>query len=508
MGALGVALALVAWSELAPQDVGGPISYVITSGNSMEPLLAAGDLVLVKEAESYEVGDAVAYRNPRIENQVVLHRIIAREQDGAYVFQGDNNDFIDPYRANHPDLIGKMWVRVAGGGRVLDKLRDPWVAALVAGGLGLMAIGGVETSKKRRKRGSSATRPSKASTASLATPTTAMTAVGALVLFLLLGVASFTRPTERSVPTSVTYQHEGAFRYSATAPRGPVYQRDVETGDPVFLRLVDEVDLEFDYALRSELANEVSGTAALTATIAGTNGWERTLPLASSTAFEGAETTVSGTMDLDRIRALISDVERETGVVSDRYHLQVTPHVSVEGTVGDTTLNDSFAPVLALQVDELQMQLPPIPSADGASPEDALKPNESVEMAQSVLEPNEVSIGPLDLNVTTARVVALLGIVLALVALAFYGLPLWRGSDEDDPARIRARYGNLLVPMRSLPGDPQLTLAEVTDVEALAKIATRYDRPILHEQSNGTNRYIVEGDGLLFVYSSGEKGES
>jgi len=49
--------------------------------------------------------------------------------------------------------------------------------------------------------------------------------------------------------------------------------RRVATGDTVFLRFVDNLDLRFDYRFESPVADEVAGTAALEATVRGGNGW-------------------------------------------------------------------------------------------------------------------------------------------------------------------------------------------------------------------------------------------
>ena len=54
--------------------LGGPASYVIVSGHSMEPTLYTGDLVVVHQRDEYSVGDMVAFE---IEGgSQVIHRIV------------------------------------------------------------------------------------------------------------------------------------------------------------------------------------------------------------------------------------------------------------------------------------------------------------------------------------------------------------------------------------------------------------------------------------------------
>ena len=70
-----------------------PFGYgfsAILSG-SMEPTLSAGDMVLIKEQDSYSVGDIVAYQYGTIG---VVHRIIRIEGDSA-ITQGDANNIED-----------------------------------------------------------------------------------------------------------------------------------------------------------------------------------------------------------------------------------------------------------------------------------------------------------------------------------------------------------------------------------------------------------------------------
>src|SRR5205823_7409638 len=62
-GAL-LALAAAAWAIAAPAQLGGQVSYVTVTGNSMEPGITSSDLAIVRAADHYQVGDVVLYRHP------------------------------------------------------------------------------------------------------------------------------------------------------------------------------------------------------------------------------------------------------------------------------------------------------------------------------------------------------------------------------------------------------------------------------------------------------------
>lgn len=133
-GAVGVLLALVAvgasWFFLAPAPLGGSTSFAIIDGTSMLPGLRRDDLVLVRPAASYRVGDVVAYRS-RLIHRIVLHRIVA-VRGNRYSFKGDNNRFLDPERVARADLVGKRWLRLPAAGRGATAVHVPWVAAVLA----------------------------------------------------------------------------------------------------------------------------------------------------------------------------------------------------------------------------------------------------------------------------------------------------------------------------------------------------------------------------------------
>lgn len=148
------ALLLVWWFTVAPTQIGGPSTYAVTSGVSMEPLLHAGDFALVRQQTSYRVGQVVLYESPVL-HRPVLHRIVAI-QGGHYFFRGDNNDFVDPGYATRAELVGTLWFAVPALGSVLRWAAKPVCAAILAGTATLavmaMALGGDPRRRHRRRR--------------------------------------------------------------------------------------------------------------------------------------------------------------------------------------------------------------------------------------------------------------------------------------------------------------------------------------------------------------------
>jgi signal peptidase I len=131
-------LATIWYLLCAPTGLGGPVGLIWVSGTSMEPGLKTGDLVIVYEHDSYEVGDVVAFEI--LGGGQVIHRIIERTDDG-YRFQGDNRDFADPWVIGHGDIVGAAALEIPKAGTVMTMLgRPPVLAVLVMALVGLAVL--------------------------------------------------------------------------------------------------------------------------------------------------------------------------------------------------------------------------------------------------------------------------------------------------------------------------------------------------------------------------------
>jgi signal peptidase len=122
---------------LRPVALGGPASYVVVSGVSMEPHLHTGDLVIAQAAPTYRTGDVVAYRVPAgpAAGSLIIHRIIGGDASSGYLVQGDNKNEPDPWKPKAIDIIGRSWLEFPGSGRLLLALRTPTTLAIVLGTL-------------------------------------------------------------------------------------------------------------------------------------------------------------------------------------------------------------------------------------------------------------------------------------------------------------------------------------------------------------------------------------
>ena len=264
------------------------------------------------------------------------------------------------------------------------------------------------------------------------------------VASLLLGFFAFTRPLTRTAFDDVKYQQSGSFSYAAAAPPGIYEGNAAKTGQPIFRRLISRVNVTFDYRLQAEQAESLEGTSRLTAVLSGNNGWRSAVELQGESAFRGSSAHLQGTLDLPRLQAILDDLQQQTGVRPSQYTLAIVPSIAISGTLSGQPLRDTFSPQLVFALDELQMQLA-AQQKSGSNGSDPLQPSESKSVRQSREAVNTISLLGLSLAVPTARSVAVIGLALSLLGAGALVFATRGGLAGDEEARIRARYGSLLV---------------------------------------------------------------
>ena len=501
LAALLLSLGLLAggWWLIGPVQLGGPTGFAIVNGNSMEPRLERGDLVLVRKRASYAVGDVVLYE-AHTGNLRVLHRIVA-VKNGSFVTKGDNNDFLDPITPARGDVLGELWISIPGAGKAVVWAKQPVNLAILLVLLTFVGVAGGREASRRRRPGA---RPvvalpdpaGRQTGASAAVPTGSALAVAggvALLLFGCLAVAAFAArgSTTRTVPA--LYAHEGAFSYRARAQSGPVYPTgSLATGAPVFTRLVDTLGVAFRYRLATEAPEDVHGTIRLDAVVGDTTGWTRTFPLSPRHRFSGSAATTAGTFDVRAFEDLVTSARQQTAAPFASVSVELRPVVELSGSIGATAVEESFDPVLTLSYDGTTLR--PIPAPDaaaGAAP--PYRPRTEASGEEVVTTP--LTLGPLSLPVADARTIASLGIGVSLAVLLLGGALLARPARGRGPAeRIASRYGNRIVHARAIV-PPERWVTEIDDMDALVRIADTYERVILHVVDAGEDVYLVD-DGV------------
>lgn len=145
---LGVDLYVVQSTVFLHDAMPMPFGYgasVVLSG-SMEPALSAGDLIIVREEESYAVGDEIVFRDGK---SFTVHRLQSIDGD-TFVTRGDANDTDDaPIRA--ADVKGKVIKRLKGAGDLVSAVRSP-IGIVITLGLAVALFEAPYLLRERKKR--------------------------------------------------------------------------------------------------------------------------------------------------------------------------------------------------------------------------------------------------------------------------------------------------------------------------------------------------------------------
>lgn len=95
--------------------------HAIVISGSMEPLLSAGDLIIVKEQPEYYVNDVVMFTD---EGSFVTHRIIDKKAEG-FITKGDANNTADAKVISKNKIEGKLAFIVPHMGKFLNIMKTP-----------------------------------------------------------------------------------------------------------------------------------------------------------------------------------------------------------------------------------------------------------------------------------------------------------------------------------------------------------------------------------------------
>ena len=353
--AAGAAIGVVFWLALAPTALGGSSTYVTTYGTSMEPAIHRGDLAIVRAEPSYRVGDIVAYRSDSL-HTTVLHRIIGR--NGArFVLKGDNNTWVDTDQPSTIELVGKMDIRLPGFGKHVQRVASPsGVAALAT----ITALPAARKGRRRRRRNTdnNAKLKTRAPGRPIWPHVEPKLLVGTAIAAAALAFA-FTRPSTIHTTSDLPFDDRGEFSYTGAAPgAGAVYQADqVSSGQPIFLNLVDRLDIGFTYRVSSTVPIIAKGDLSLSGELADANGWTYPIDLAPPVHFEGSDAHASGTLDLNQLQTTIAGMENATGIKRDSYTILIKASTNRELHRNHEVTAGVFETNLTFRLDELEMQL-------------------------------------------------------------------------------------------------------------------------------------------------------
>lgn len=504
LAAVVVVILVATWVAFAPRQFGGQVSYVIVAGASMEPNLHRGDLAVVRQTHTYEVGDVATYLHPQI--GPVIHRIIDRE-GSRYILKGDNNYWIDSYTPDDDEIFGKLWLRWPTAGSILSDLREPSLVALISLGIAVLAAVTLRSKKDRPSfkapMNINLRAPNLQSLGAYLEGTIfALAALG--LASLLLALTAFRRPIFRPTTDEFSYEHSGEFVYTAAGELGVYDSESVRTGEPIFFTLADSMSVEFDYRFRSETAEDINGTAALLAQISDVSGWKRTLTLQSVTKFAADSVSLQGDLDLGEVVGILQNLEERTGLHRPQFQLAIIPIIYTQASFDNQKLNDTFSPRLQFQLDDIQLQL----FAENilVDQSDPLRPSQFGMVQKRRLENNTVNILSIEFTVFFTRILSSIGLGLALIGFSVVAYAGNQARNAGSAAEIKWRYGSKIVSVKGKKVPPAEGRIDVEDIDDLMRLASEKDRPVMRLQRGIINHYYMKDDGVTYYFKLNDNG--
>jgi signal peptidase I len=479
-----VALVLAAVWLFWPLALGGSTMYVGTHGISMEPRFHTGDLAILRSAPSYSVGDVVAYRSVSLKT-VVMHRIVDMDGD-RFVIQGDNNTWLDEDHPSRDQVLGRLFLRLPHGGKVLGALRSP--VALVILGMAATVLGAVlrrpggrhgrRSRRRATRRAAAFSTPIRAYARQAALASGAVAAVAAIGGGVLLAL-----PSNSSESTTVQVTQQGKFSYTGNAKIGTTYpEGTVSTGDTVWTKLAGGLTVSFTDTVAGPGMADLRGAMRLDVVIASADGWSAYLNSSPAVSFEKGTATAAASVDVTRASGLLGRHNAEIGATGQRATLTVAPVVATAGNVRGAAFTTGSPAPLTFTLDATSLRL-----ADGAKAK-SLTPTATTAVTVDDIVPRSFSVLSLTVPIGVARLLAAVVLVLSLVVLAAAAW-IGRTGRGDVADEFVVKHAARILPVAAF--DPGPTVIDVSDAEALHRVAERFDTLVLHHAGENADVFAV-----------------
>ncbi len=521
LSAFSLVMMVSVWIAFAPIQVGGMASYIIVIGKSMEPNFHIGDLIVVHKEPTYQVGDAIVYRNMDLQN-FVFHRIVS-QQVGHYALKGDNNSWTDTYQPSREEVIGKLWLYIPRGGTAIQKMRSPFVMALITCILGVVLAANLFMNKSKGNKPMNnksvrewftsikqktwnwlmnLNRAESQKTLNVGQDQIlegSFFVLGLVALSsLILGIIAFSRPVSHTVQDDISYEHLGFFSYSASTPQGVYDANTIKSGDPIFTKLTCAAEVNFQYTLVAEQAENITGTYQLTASISEpVGGWQRIVPLQEETSFTGTTFGTKAKLDLCKVESLTQSMEQGTDFHPGSYVLVITPNVKLNGKASNRALEGTFNPTLTFQYDRVQFYL--VRSEEQGNP---LVVTETGIMHEEHKEANTMLFLGRKIEIPALRLIALFCFIGSLSGIVLLGWKLENLSRFHQEKFFRIKYASMMINVQKADLFTSSSMVDVTSMDALAKLAERFSVMILHLEQGNQHTYCAQANGTTYRFTA------
>jgi hypothetical protein len=229
-----------------------------------------------------------------------------------------------------------------------------------------------------------------------------------------------------------------------------------------------------------DLAN-LQGAMRLDVAIASADGWSAYLGSSPVVALANGSATAVAPVDTPRASALLAKHYAEIGTPGAAATLTVTPVVVTTGTAGGKKFQAGSPALLAFTVDGTSLRL-------AGKADTVLTPSTTTDVAVSEVVPRRLTVLSLTIPIGPARFAAGVAFALALVVLAGAAW-IGRTARGDAADEFVVKHAARILPVAAF--DPGPTVIDVSDAEALHRVAERFDTLVLHHAGEDADVFAV-----------------
>lgn len=485
---------VVALVVLWPTAWGGSSTWVRVTGESMLPGMRDGDLVLAREHEAYEVGDAIVYETGQGK---VIHRIVGGDAETGFVTQGDNRERVDPWRPRPDDVVGRAWKQVPAGGRAIDVVTTPAVVGAAVGAY----VAGRRVRRRRRRRSKEREMRTlhprsggRSSPVPLPTVGLAGVSVGAVVVGALLVAAMLVVPSERTTTESVPgVSHtldvvytahadpsevypDGRIGPVAHAPEGP--ENLTPPPQPLYVSLVETIDATVSLLVRDG-GDALDGSATLVERVVTSEGWSAERVIAAKVPLQDGAAYEQVAVDVVWARDTATRHAEVVGSTSQDFSIELVARVLPTGAAEPIA-----SPTMAF-------------AATGRVLEPATPQEQTVTEQREVTGMAATRLA--GIPHTTVLMGGLVLLLLGLIGSGLHAIPLWHRLRRDPATRFRLLNRQRIVEVDGRDELPTPVVG-VSSLPQLLRISRRCEALVLHaELDRDVHRFAVSAPDATYV---------
>lgn len=308
----------------------------------------------------------------------------------------------------------------------------------------------------------------------------------ALLAISLYGCYSFiSMPSLRTKNNlDLSYAQSAEYAYTAHVKPSLLYDNrtEVSEGEPLYLKLVDRLDITLTYNLTQtpktfymidiRLSYEASGT------LSG-GDWAKNYALKPKVTTD-ARFSDTYTLDIRDIQGTVEAIGKETGTGIYTYTYEIRPRINLEASAGGEPIVQEFTPTLTIKFDGGKIQIEGLRSTKAGS--------------VTHLETEAATWGFLGLatQVETMKAASIIAsISLAALLAASTRFTLRERASRPLLKRLSGDIRDKIIEASETPKTTKREIIKVGSIEDLAKVSEETFKPIIHHDDAF---YVLDGD--------------